>query len=1008
MKVFAHILLFVIISFGCLGQGELQINMLNFPKTTSPGSHFNLIFEVKSPIKLQEPVIVSVGVPAYWQILFKKEPQNFINQTSLKYIYTVISPKFTVAGNFTLYIYAKRKNGAILSKKLIIDVIKFRKLEIAPVTVPEYVKEGDTLNLEYLIHNLGNTREMVKLKSIDGQIFLNRDSLSINPNESVKVRSTQLVKGGDNNSWEISSGIKAYLKDSLIPIQLINSIPVYSTKIKKKDPYLRFPIEAGVWYTNYLLGNKNINGIQFDIRGRGFLDLKSKHFLDFTAHGPTNIDIPILGSYDVYSINYTYKNQNFVQLGDYTLQFNNLMEFGRFGRGIRIDNEYKKFGFSGFYMQPRFFNEQRETFGGSFFLKPNTKYRFSIDYMSKYLVRRDRSFWSNLIGVSSKFQGKILNWETEVVGNKVAQQYDYGVFNRFLIQLKRLQVHSDFIYAGKDFYGYYNNSYLLVNNVSFAINKQLNVGVGNNITQVNPSLDAINFNTSPFNSSLQAFTSFQFNKVSNLMLSYVIQEREDRFEPKKFHFKQSFARISYNLNAPKLIIWYEGRFGTAQNLLQNNDSSIPRQSIGNSLQPQVRVFPWMWIGTIAEHQRTSRFSAENALTDLFFYGGSMKIIVGEKLNVNFLYRNNYAPDELIENRSLVDLSIGLRLKNHNFNLTAGQNFIPNLSADFQKTTYLSLKYTLRINAPTVRNKNLGNIRGQVVGLYRVNNYKGVLVKLGDKRIMTDENGFFSFNKLVPDKYFLEIDKSSMPFGVITNVKTPMEVNLMANSTSNIKIELLRTGGLEGKVVFEEGNKLAATYAEKPKVIVKLFNETESFVSQLDESNKFSFKEIKPGTYQVLATLSENQERFSVVNAQQKVEIIVDKIKKTEFGVRPVERKIEFVPKTFKLVDKTGNENKTANPIILGKDPKKDISEPVSVIQKPKENKTSKVLKAEPISLIPKKGVNFIKLNVNLKLQLQNRIVRYKKIKAEGIGINRTSSINPVYKPTISVASNINE
>lgn len=994
----------MMISFGCFGQEELEINMLNIPKTASPGSHFNIIFEVKSPTKLQEPIIVSVGVPAYWQVLFKKEPQNQVNEETLRYIYTIMPPKFAKAGSFTLYVYVKKKDGPIISKKLLIDVVRVRKVEITPVVLPEYVKEGDTLKVEYLIHNLGNSQEEVKLESIDGRIEFNNDSLKIGPNESVRVKNIQLIKESDSNSWETPLGIKAYLKDSLVPIQVINLLPVYSTKIKKKDPYLRFPIEAGVWYTNYMIGNKNTSGVQFDIRGRGFLDMKGKHFLDFTAHGPTNIDIPILGSYDVYSLNYSFKNRNFIKLGDYTLQFNNLMEFGRFGRGIRIDNEFKKLGFSGFYIQPRFFNEQKETFGGSFFLKPSTKFRVSIDYMSKYMVNKNRAFWSDLIGVSTKFQGKVLNWETEVVGNKVEKQYDYGLFNRVSIQFKRFQLHSDYIYAGKDFYGYYNNSYLLVNNLSIAINKKISIGVGNNITRINPSLDAINFNTSPYNSSIQAFTNLQLSKFSNLLLSYNIQEREDRLEPKKFHFKQDFARIAYNLNAPKFILWYEGRYGTAQNLLQNNDENVPRQSIANSLQPQVRVFPWMWIGGMAEHQRTSRFSTENTLTDLFFYGGSLRMFVGDKFNANFSYRNNFAPDELIENRSLVDLSVGFRLKSHSFNLTAGQTFIPNLSADFQKTTYLSLKYTLRINAPIAKNKNLSTIRGQILALSNSTSKKGIVVQLGEKRILTDENGNFYFNKLIPDKYYLEIDKSTTPFGVITNVKLPLEVNLKADSTTNIQIQLLKTGGIEGKVFFEDGEKIATNYTEKPVVLVKLFNDNESFVTQLNESNRFSFKEMKPGTWQILATLAGNQEGFTVINAQQTIEIVVDKVKKTEFAVRPVERQIEFMPRTFKLVDKQGNDSKKQNSTRTSTDNKKKVSQPISKSDKP--NQTQKLFDSTPVSLIPKRKPITIPLGGEPKFQLQNRIVQRDKTKTENIEGNRTSSIKQSDNLTKSVASNL--
>lgn len=405
------------ISLNCFGQEKLSLNVLNSPVSTFPGSHINIIFEVTRASRFVEAIEVSIRLPENWQILSKKEPQNIIGEEKIKYIYTIMTPKYSKAGDFQLYLVAQSPDGFRVEKRLKIEILKVRKIQISPIIIPDYVKEGDTLKVDYLVQNLGNSQDYVKIESIEGDIIGNRDSLLIKPNESVTITSKEIVKESDSNSWTIPIGVKVYLKDSLVPIQVINSIQVYSTKIKKNDTYLRFPIEVGAWYTNYMFGTKSISGIQFDIRGRGFLDFKRKHYLDFTAHGPNNINIPILGSYDILSCNYNYNNKTFVKTGDYILQFNNLMEFGRFGRGFRIDNEAHKLGFTAFFTQPRFYNNQKNTVGGSLILKPNLKFRLSVDYMLKYMTNKERFFWSNLIGLSSRFQGQKLTWENEIVGN---------------------------------------------------------------------------------------------------------------------------------------------------------------------------------------------------------------------------------------------------------------------------------------------------------------------------------------------------------------------------------------------------------------------------------------------------------------------------------------------------------------------------------------------------------------------------------------------------------------
>lgn len=997
MKNFFYISLFVLGSFISFGQGSPSINILNAPTKVFPGSHFNIIFEINNSIKFQDTINVSLGLPNGWQTLFSKLPQRVIGEDKVKYIYTLSTSKFSQSGNFRIYINAFNSSNFRIEKVIPIQLVKIRNVEITPILVPEYIKESDTLKIDYLVQNLGNIRDSLKIESLNGQVEGKNDSLFLNPNETKKITTTQVIKVSENNSWALSYGIKAYLKDSANPIQVIKTIQVYSTKIKKNDPYLRFPIEVGVWYTNYKLGNKNSNGVQYDIRGQGYLDFSRKHFLDFTIHGPNNFKIPILGSYDIYSVNYNYMNRAAIKAGDYTLQFTNLMEFGRFGRGLRVDNQFKKIGVTAFYIQPRFFNEQKSTFGGSIFLKPNPKLRISVDYMSKYFTKTNRTFWSNLIGVSSKFQGEKITWETELVGNEANAKYDFGVFNRIGFQFKKIQFNSDYIYTGKNFYGFYNNSYLFVNSLSYYVSKKISIGVGNNITRINPSLDAINFNTSPYNTSIIAFANYQINSSNRLLISYNQQEREDRLEPKTFHFKQNFTRLSYNLNKQKFILWYEGRYGTSENLLIPTDANIPRTSIVNAIQPQVRILPWIWVGALTEHQRTSRFSANNSIKNLYFYGGNLRVHVSNKFNATFIYRNNYAPDELIENRSLVDLSANLHLKNHTFNLSGGKAFIPNLPSNLQNTLYFVLKYTYRINTPIAKNKNLGNIKGQVLGLSEGIKKGGIIIQLGEKKSMTDSNGNFFFNKLIPDRYYLGIDKSSLPLGVISSIKLPIEVNVKSDSSKITQITLTKTGGIEGKVFFEKSNKIGSDYNEKPIVIIKLTNDKENFITQVGKNNEFSFKEMKPGNWQLLATIPGNQDKFTIDNAEQSIKIAIDTIKNVELTVKPIERKIYFSSNNFNLTAKNDIKPKKDEPTKVADDkqlkpiikPKADSLKATSdvknikQIDKPKaiktvQNQTKKTFDGIKVSYIKTPKIKVVSIAPQMMQHLKSIIIELPK------------------------------
>jgi hypothetical protein len=47
-------------------------------------------------------------------------------------------------------------------------------------------------------------------------------------------------------------------------------------------------LEIGGVYIGTKQGDLSTSAYQFDVRGKGFLDLSNKHYIDFTAHDPTN------------------------------------------------------------------------------------------------------------------------------------------------------------------------------------------------------------------------------------------------------------------------------------------------------------------------------------------------------------------------------------------------------------------------------------------------------------------------------------------------------------------------------------------------------------------------------------------------------------------------------------------------------------------------------------------------------------------------------------------------
>lgn len=938
MKYLFIVVLATVSSFSAFGQSKFEIKVSDFDHSVQPGGYFTMLFDVQADSSQVRVVVDSLGLPTGWTILTRKKVQSAA-PASLRFIFTVAVSRFATSGSYPVLLRLFSEKKLVARQELEVRINRVRKVEVIALSQPEYIKEGDELVVEYLIQNNGNTTETFQLNTGRGKVefdslllatkvlqkasgpsstqirkrnedfkaeagrktaLIAGDSLVMRPNTSQRVIVRQSIPQTELGYWMASSDLTLTSSQDPVPIFTSVSVPVYSTTTKKSDPYLRFPVEFGVGYLSYRLGNRVLSGYQYSLRGQGVLDFDKKHALDFLISGPSQFRFPAVGSYDQYSVSYSYKSKTFITAGDYLFRLNNLMEFGRFGRGIKVDQRLGKAGVMAFYQKTRFFPDQKDSYGGQFSYQANEFTRFSLSYISKNLSENTSTFRSNLVGISSNYRKNKFYLETEVSAGNAKGKWDLAMFNQLNYGIGRFSLSSNAVYAGENYYGFYKNSVMLVNNLSYSISSTLSMGFNSNITRINPSLDANIYATSPDSKSNLLFLSFQPNAKHSFFINYTKQEREDKQTPAQFHFKESFGNFSYNLNSSRLSLLFQTRYGYAQNLLLPGGATR-KQSVANTFQPTVKALSWLWVGGYFEHQHTSKFSDLGQLQNLLYYGGSVRVNYKKNLNVNFSYRNNYAPDELFTKRSYMDASVMLTTKHHQLSLSGGRAFLPNAAVTNQNTLFFSVKYTLKLNAPLRKNRNLGMVSGTVRGLTHEVSPGGILVQLGKQRVLTDSEGRFTFANLSPDKYYLRVVSPLSDKGIIPVRKGPVEVTVEPESKQTVELDFVKAGGIRGKIV-EEGIK-QSDEAPMPVIIVKLYNDTESFLTMVNDKREFAFNEIKPGLWNVKVILKGDQTRIEVVNKERTVSIESGDIVQTTFVARPIERKIYFSKQGFNLSTK---------------------------------------------------------------------------------------------------------
>ncbi|GAA4433799.1 hypothetical protein GCM10023091_07810 [Ravibacter arvi] len=851
-----------------------------------PGDYLTMVFKTG---RTADSVTARLTVPEEWHLLSQMQVPSGDGRN---FYYSVASKSNSRAGLYPVKFEVFTRGKLQDSRTVNVPVRAISRIDILTVSPPEYAKEGETLFSEFVVHNLGNRVENPHFSGTGGEV--ETDSASLQPGESTVVRMKREVPHTDQTNWLLSQGLSVTVAGNAEPYRKYISIPVYATKPKKTDSYLRFPVEAGATFLHYRMGDISHTGFQYFVNGKGSLDVKKQHMLDFSLRGPNQRSFPVLGNYDHYSATYTYKNRFIVTAGDFHLSFNNLMELGRYGRGVYLQGRVKNFGGRVFYQKARLFPMQKDSYGGevSLFLK---KGEIAASYFSKNAFVKNQWQTTRMAGLSSRIQSKTVSWEAEWSVGNTLNRYDMGVFSRLYYRYRKLTVSNNLIYTGENYFGFYTNSRLLVTNVGYYFNPKVGLGVTHNYSLINPGLDVSVYNTSPFTNTYVAYVTFSPGSRNRFFLNYTIGDRKDRQKPPTYDYHENLGNFFYNFEGQQFRLMNQVRYGYTRNNLAGNDLRRRRTYASGILQPSFRLWREAWLSGFAEYQYTSRFSNQDRFEHLFFWGGNLSIVQKRIFQLSLMYRNSYAPDELYQSRSYLSISSVLNLKHHQLALQGGNIYHPNPDLRYQNTLFFSLTYTLKLNAPLARIKNTGRVVGKVTGLYPDIGKDGMLIRLGGKEYLTGPAGEFSFNNVAEDKYLLTLQRMQVVDGVVPTVKIPMEIVVRKDSVTYLEIPFSKTGGLQGKVKFMEENP---AQPGKPLVLIKLYREGATYLTDLKDGNVFSFKEILPGNWNL--KIIPQDAGYEAETEDQVITIEPDKIREVNLVIKARERKIFFSNQNFQI------------------------------------------------------------------------------------------------------------
>ncbi len=874
---------------------QIELKLSNLPnEELQPGTTRTIVLNVKNTQNDTLDLKLVKTIPRPLRALIFTTKIKIPPKSTKNVLIPISIPRATSSGEYTLSFGLNQNGVEIVSREAKLQIAKIIDLTIDLIQKPAYARTIDTISARFMIMNNGTATESVKLRSANG-LIKGINVIQIHPDSNSFV---DITITNDPQSYEVEdqlidlfgriAGIKQSVGDQEV-------IKVYPTKTRKVDPFFRFPVVANFNYFTQNTNGEYHNGLfQFQITGKGPLDVDKKHRVDFSYRGPGAIRITRLGNFSQKYVHYSGPKLN-VTIGEKTYGLSDLTENFRFGTGIEMGakpNENISFG--GYYNRPIFQPDIREQFGGFVSYTIRKKYTYRINSLNNFL-RNGQTI--NLTSVRTDFT----NFDNWRFATEFSRSFSMGkdgiaaMFNTNLISGK-LTMSSNGLYADKHFKGYYNNS--LFGGLNMAYNfEKIGFTANANYNNSSPNLDTV-YSVAP----ISFFSSFGIVlkpfKSLNIQAHGLYREKTDRLASKNFDYSEERIRVTMNFKRGTI----SSRLLTEAGNTYSNLSNTLQKSFGYDAQMQVSYRPKQYIGITVFSQFLSNTRFTNATTQYLLYGADIFYRYKKRINMSVEFQNNYLIEDLYNDRNLFNLKMG-------YNITRWQslNIIANYGilhqSPIRREWYLSANYLLKLGVPMIRITELGSLEGKLLngGVESVDN---IVLMMDGQLVTTDKEGFFSFNNVRPGIHQLFIDRATIGVRDLPDVTLPIEVEIFPEQTQTTSITMTKSARVTGKIDLDKSVRSIQSKKQEakfPSIIVEATNGEESLLTRADDNGNFVFGSLRPGNWKIRMVPTYWKDDFVVKKPYVHLDLAAGQEEHITMILTPKVRRIRFLnQKTLKV------------------------------------------------------------------------------------------------------------
>ena len=808
---------------------------------TIPGKLLTLSFRVTNTSSSKKRFETSAVTPSGWRRLAKDFPFELEARGSDIRLLNISIPAETPAGEYPLRYGVKDPSdpneSAEVTMTIVITGVKEQGLKL--LESPRLAVAGEPYTSTFVLNNKGNVSNVVHLtvhSSAGFPAVVDSSYLHLGPGETrtiqVKVSTDVTLTSKMQDVLELTAELDA---DHMAKAS--SFVEVVPRVTGSEERFIRFPVQARIRFA----GEQDRRGTQLELLGSGPIGNNPDNRLDLTIRTPDIQQKSVLGRRDEYQIAFTGKSFD-AFFGDRNFSLSPLTEYNRYAFGASSNAKLGRVSVGAFYDETRFYTPKQQEWAGYLNYRVLDGAQVGVNYLGK-----QDPVSSQIVTIRTLAQPlKKSELELEYGMSTLSGKSDNAFSARWTGQQDWLAYDTRYIRAGTNYGGYYKDLELKNISVNVMPLKDIRVEGFYRDEQRNLNRDSSLF-LAPRDRYYQVGVG-----LSNLLAVYYRKNDQDDLLPIP-HFRRTEeawqVRVGFNL--PVVTLTANADLGSTEDKLAGVKNPFQRYSSYLSLQP----FAGQTYGFSVEYSKDrdpSTFEQQQRVAGSF----NANILLGEGTQFALSVFGNHGWGASEQRYSLLDIGFDHTFAWGHSIALRGRQSIFSPSFERKEVAYL-VEYAIPIGVPVAYSTVSGQLVGRVVDSEKGAGAQNILVYAGGATALTDRNGEYNFPALKPDKYFVQVDMTSVGLNRVSLQQLPHEVTIVGGQESRFDISLSRSVVVSGAVLMYGAKEQAANDTSQlvtveqgghPNVVMELVNGDDFNRRVTDNRGRFMFANVRPGRW----------------------------------------------------------------------------------------------------------------------------------------------------------------